>query len=107
MEADDGLLLPNLQPEISGNPTVVLLDLNVAFAPVVELADGDVEPQVEPPGTDLGLFRPAPDEIHDPVPRIVRNPDAGQSSPISFFNATRSAIRSPRTSSLVWIFITM
>jgi hypothetical protein len=42
MEASDGLLLPILQPEIAGNPAVVLVDLAVAFPPVVELAGGDV-----------------------------------------------------------------
>ena len=104
MEADDGLLLPILQPEIAGNPAVVLVHLAVAFPPVVELAGGDVEPPDEPPGADLGLLRPAPDEIHDLVPRIVRNPDPGQSSPSVFFSATCSAISSARTSSLVWIF---
>jgi hypothetical protein len=31
------------------------------------------------------VFRPAPDEIHDLVPRIVRNPNPGQSSPTLFF----------------------
>src|SRR5258708_24093887 len=33
---------------------------------------------------DLGLLRPAPDEIHDLVSRIVRSPDPGQSSPTLF-----------------------
>src|SRR5262245_14257099 len=84
MEPDDGLLLPLLQPEIAGNPAVVLVHLTVPFPPVVELAGGDVEPHDEPPGADLGLLRPAPDEIHDLIPRIVRNPDPGQSSPSVF-----------------------
>ena len=59
MEAADGLLLPILQPEIAGNPAVVLVHLPIAFPPVVELAGGDVEPPNEPPGADLGLLRPA------------------------------------------------
>jgi len=42
MEADDGRLFPIFQPEITGNPAVVLGDLAVAFPPVVELAGGDV-----------------------------------------------------------------
>src|SRR6266581_1010424 len=84
MEPDDGLLLPLLQPEIAGNPAVVLVHFSVAFPPVVELAGGDVEPSDEPPGADLGLLRPAPDEIHDLVPRIVWNPDPCQSSPTLF-----------------------
>ena len=85
MEADDGLLLPILQPEIAGNPAVVLVYLAVAFPPVVELAGGDVQPPDELPSADLGLLRLAPDEIQDLVPCIVRNPDAGQSSPRLFF----------------------
>ncbi len=93
-----------LQPEIAGNPAVVLVDLAVALPPVVELTGRDAEPLDEPPGADLGLLRPAPDEIHDLVPHIVRDPDPGQSSPRLFFSATCSAISSARTSSLVWIF---
>src|SRR5216683_5961818 len=105
MEPDDGLLLPLLQPEIAGNPAVVLVHLAVAVPPVVELAGCDVEPPNEPPGADLGLLRPAPDEIHDLVPRIMRNPAPGQSSPTLFFKATCSAISSAKTSSFVWIFL--
>src|SRR3982750_3416069 len=104
MESNDGLLLPFLQPEIPGNATVVLVHLAVAFSPVVELAGGDVEPLDEPPDADSCLFRPAPGKIDDLVPSLVRNPDPGQSSPISFFSAMCSAISSARTSSLVWIF---
>jgi hypothetical protein len=53
MKADDGLLLPILQSEIAGNRAVVLVHLPVAFPPVVELTDVDVEPPDEPPGADL------------------------------------------------------
>src|SRR5438067_301204 len=84
-----------------GTQPVVLVELAVAFPPVVELAGSDVEPHDKPPGADLGLFRPAPDEIHDLVPPVVRNPDPGQSSPSFFFSATCSAINSARISSLI------
>ncbi len=104
MEPDDGLFLPLLQPEIPGNPAVVLVRLAIALPPAVELAGGDVEPLDEAPGADLGLLRPAPDKINNLVPRIVRNPDSGQSSPSVFFNAMYSAINSARISSLLWIF---
>ena len=63
----------------------VLIHLAITFPPVVELAGSDVEPPDGTPGADLGLLRPAPDKIHDLVPRIVRNPDAVQSSPSVFF----------------------
>jgi len=33
--------------------------------PVVELAGGHAQPRNEPSDADLGLLRPAPDEIHD------------------------------------------
>jgi hypothetical protein len=104
MERNDRLLLPILQPELPGNPAVVLVDAPVTLAPAVELAGCDVEPPDEPPGADLSLFRPAPDEIYDLVPRIVRDPDPGQSSPTLFFRATCFAISSAKTSSFVWIF---
>src|SRR5437764_321017 len=84
MKAYDRVLLPILQPEIAGNPPVVLVQLAVAFPPVVELAGGDVEPLDESPGANVGLLRPAPDEIHDLIPRIVRDPGPGQSSPMAF-----------------------
>src|ERR1041384_1175756 len=89
MEPDDGLLLPLRQPEIAGNPAVVPVHFAVAFPPVVELAGGDVEPLDASHGVDLGLLRPAPDEVNDLIPLIVRNPDPDQSSP-SFFLARRA-----------------
>ncbi|HLJ45800.1 MAG TPA: hypothetical protein VKU01_07330, partial [Bryobacteraceae bacterium] len=87
-------------PEIAGNPAVVLVHLPVAFPPVIELAGGDVETPDEPPGADLGLLGPAPDEVNDLILRIVRNPDPVR-VPQAFFSATCSAINSARTSSLV------
>ena len=89
MELDDRLLLPILQPEIPGNPTVVLVTLAVALSPIVKLAAGHAQPSDEPSGADLGRLRPAPHEIHDLIPHIVRNPDPVQSSP-SFFLARRA-----------------
>src|ERR1035438_2005021 len=100
MKIDDGRLLPWLQPKIPGNPSVVLVHLPVAVAPVVELAGSDGQPLDEPHGADLGCLRPAPHEIHDLVPHIVRDPHSGQSSPRLFFKAMCSAINSARTSSL-------
>lgn len=100
VERNDRLLLPILQPKVPRNPAVMLIDLAVSLAPAVEPAGGTVEPPDETPGTDLGLPRPAPDEIHDLVPRIVRNPNPGQSSPTLFFRATCSAISSAKTSSV-------
>ena len=77
MERDDRLLLPLLQPKVPGNPTIVLIHASVALAPAVKLAGGDAEPADEPPGADLGLLRPAPDKLHDLVPRVMRNPNPG------------------------------
>src|SRR5712672_754707 len=99
MEADDGLLLPILQPEIAGNPAVVLIHLAAAIPPVVELAGGDIEPPDEPPGADLGLLRPAPDEIHASDPACRAEPRPRSEFPKRFSKATCSAISSARTSS--------
>ena len=67
IKIEDGLLLPLFEPEISGNPTVVLVERAVAPAPGVELAGRDAEPLDETPGVDLGLVGPAPHEIDDLV----------------------------------------
>src|SRR4029077_15285295 len=104
MEADDRFLLPRLQPEIPGNPTVVLIHSPVALAPVVELAGSNAQPLRESPDADLGLLRPTSDKIHHLIPHIVRHPVLAQSSPRLFFSAMVSAISSARTSSLVWTF---
>ena len=56
MKIDDGLFFPGFQPEISGNPSVVLVHLAVALAPVVELAGGYHQPANETSGADLGLL---------------------------------------------------
>src|SRR5271170_947827 len=104
METEDGFFFPRLQPEIARNPTVVFIDTSVALSPVVELAGPHPQPVGESSGADLGLLRPAPDEIHHLVPHIVRHPHFRQSSPRLFFKAMCSAINSARTSSLVCTF---
>src|SRR5438132_14156079 len=71
VKADDGLLFPRLQPEITGNPTVVFIEAPVAASPVVELAGPHAQPVDESSGADLGFFRPAPDEIHHQVPCLA------------------------------------
>src|SRR5258707_14052383 len=93
-----------LQPEIPGNPSVVLIHSPVALAPVVELAGPDAQPLRESPDADLGLLRPTSDKIHHLIPHIMRHPILGQSSPRLFFSAMCSAISSARTSSLVCTF---
>jgi hypothetical protein len=54
-----------LQPEVTGNPTVVLVDAPVPLPPVVELTGGYAQPIDKPSYTDLSLLRPAPDKIDD------------------------------------------
>src|ERR1022692_2051879 len=104
MEIDDCLLFPILEPKVPGNPTVVFVDASVAFSPIVELARTYAQPSDESSGADLTGLRPAPHEIHDLIPHIVRYPDPVQSSPSSFFNATYSPINSARAPFLAWIF---
>src|SRR2546422_3463925 len=94
VKADDGLLFPRLQPEITGNPTVVFIDAPVAASPVVELAGPHAQPVDESSGADLGFFRPAPDEIQHQVPPLGYNPHPHQNSPSIFFKAMCSASNS-------------
>jgi len=98
LKVEDGLLLPVLQPEVPGNPTVVLVDPAVALPPVVELAGAHAQPADEAPGADLGGLGAAPDEIHDLIPHIVGHPDPAQSSPRLFLapGAPPSARPGPR-----------
>src|SRR5271155_2690862 len=104
MKSDDRLLLPRCQPEIPGNPTVVLIDSPIALSPVVELAGPHSQPADESSDADFGPLRPASDEIYDQIPHVMRHPNLRQSSPRLFFKAMCSAISSANTSSLVWIF---
>src|SRR2546421_9565717 len=62
MELDDCFFLPRLQPEITRNPTVMLVDAPVPLPPVIELAGGHAQPKDEPSDANLGLLRPAPME---------------------------------------------
>ena len=55
----------------------MLVGFAVALAPLVKLAAANPQPFDEPSNADLRAIRPAPDEIYDLVPRIVRNPDPG------------------------------
>ena len=77
IKVDDGLFFPLFEPEIPGNPTVVLVGAAVASAPGIELAGRDAEPRDETPGADLGLPGPAPHEIDDLVAHVGRLPGFG------------------------------
>jgi hypothetical protein len=100
VEADDGFFLPRLQPKVAGHPTVVLIHSPVALPPVVELTRGCIQPRNESSDVDLGLLRPAPDEIHHLIPHIMRHPGRGQSSPRFFL--TRCAPPSARPGPRPW-----
>src|SRR6202008_1460665 len=100
VEVEDGLAFLGLEPVVTRDPAVVLVDLAVAVLPEMPLGSGDADPQQEAGNGDAGLIGPAVDEVNDRVTGIVGNPDAGQSSPSSFFSWTCSSISSERTSCL-------
>jgi hypothetical protein len=77
VEINDRFHLPQLQPEIAGNPTVVLVDAPIAFPPIIELAGSHAQPVNESSDADLGLLRPTPDEIDNLVPDVMRHPATG------------------------------
>ena len=62
---------------ITGNPAVVLVYFAVAVSPVVKLAAADAEPANQSSGADLRFIGPAPDEIHDLIAHVMRDPDPG------------------------------
>ena len=64
-QSDDGLLFPVLQPEVAGNPPVVLVSAAAALPPGIALAGRHAQPPDEPPGADLAGLGPAPDELLD------------------------------------------
>ena len=106
MKADDALLLPTQEPKITGEPNRCARSPPRSIPASRRTCCGDGEPPDEPPGAGLGLLRSAPDEIHDVIMRIVRDPGAGQSSPNVFFFSAPSKCRlsgglnSPRTNRL-------
>ena len=64
LEVQDGLFFLVLQPEIPGNPAVMLIDLAVALLPIVKLAHAQLQPFQQSLDRKASLLRPAPDEIH-------------------------------------------
>src|SRR5580704_8447962 len=74
VKTDDGFLFPRLQPEIAGDPTVVLVHSSVALPPVVELADPNPQPLRESSDADLGILRPTSDKIYHLIPHIMWHP---------------------------------
>jgi len=84
LEVEDGLALHRLQPKVTGNPGVVLMDTSIALLPGVELAGSYLQPADEASGTDPGAFRPAPDEVNHLVPGVRGRPAVSQFSPRLF-----------------------
>ncbi len=96
---DDRVLLLLVDPVIAWNFGIVLVDLSVALLPIKILAARDPNPADEALRGDLGRFGPEIYEIDDRIARVVRNPVAGQSSPLFFFAFTSSSVTSAMTSS--------
>ena len=71
---NDHLLLPGLLPLVSRDPAVMHLHLPVALSPVIKRAGGYPNPSDKP--GDINPCSPGPvsNEIHNPIPRIVRHP---------------------------------
>jgi len=71
---DDGLLFPVLEPEVSGNPAVMLIDPAITLFPAIEFAAGYPEPVDESSCRELGPTSPVMDKVDDLVPGIMGNP---------------------------------
>ena len=94
------LFLLRLEPEVAGNPVVMLIELAVAFLPVVEFAAGNPDPANQGVRIHLGPFTPISDIIHHVVSNIRFGPGVFQPRPSSFFKRTWSAAISAITSSV-------
>ena len=57
MELDNRRFLPLFQPEIPGDPAVVLIHPPIALPPVVKLAGSYDQPEGEASNADLGSLR--------------------------------------------------
>ena len=73
---EDSLLLPILEPPITRNLAVVLIDLAIASFPIVKLARTEPQPTQQAFGGQLRTVRPVADVIDDFVASVVRNPAA-------------------------------
>lgn len=76
VEVQDGLPFPVLDPVITRNPTVVLVGLPIAAAPLIELLT-DAQPNRVLLDRYTRFFRPLVDEINDRIPSVRGNPAAG------------------------------
>ena len=74
MEVDDRILLPLLEPVITGNQDVVFVSFTVAISPLVILGAGEFHPVHQAQRADLGAGREPLDEVDDIVTDVVRNP---------------------------------
>lgn len=71
---DDRLFLPVLQPIITRDPMVVLIDLPVTLAPVVIFAGVYFQPSDKSTRGDISLATPEADKVNYLVPCVVGNP---------------------------------
>ena len=70
----DMLFLPVLQPEISGDFSVVFVDFSIMVAPSVKLAFTDAQPGDEQLEGKPGFLRPVIDKIDDGIAGVGKNP---------------------------------
>lgn len=74
VEVNNSPLLTVLQPEITGDQGIVLIDLAVALLPVVILAGGYAQPVNKVRHSDAGALGPAFDEVNHRITDIMGDP---------------------------------
>jgi hypothetical protein len=74
VKVDDRILLPRLEPVITGNEHVVFVGFAVTISPLVILRAGEFHPVHQAQRADLGADREPVDEINDMVTGVVGNP---------------------------------
>ena len=74
VKINDCLFFPVFQPEVPGNPAVVLVDFTVALSPVVKFAGANAYPFDELTSGNFAIRTPAFDKIDDRIPSVLGNP---------------------------------
>jgi len=98
LEIKDGLFLPLLQPEVTGNAAIMLRYGAIMTFPVVIFPGGQPDPAKDALRRNPGQKGPAPDKVDNEIAGVGWDPDPGQRTPSVFFSLVCSSISSEITS---------
>jgi hypothetical protein len=88
----DRLPLPFPQPEVAGDPGIVLVDLAIALSPIVVLAASDADPLDQASRRQLRFVRSISHGINHLVSHVRLRPGAVQTSPRLCFASSKESV---------------